>query len=303
VADAIISLELNNLPDAQHQLNEAINYQALYAEQIEPSYLTDSIELVLYQNEEDLFEETEHATASIPQEYSQAVPIKRYKKHVTPEKTTSPPQTDCHKYQLTYYTLFLETKKSLEENRYIQGGDLLDKLREYNTDDTTCFLQKKDLTQISADFQPLIDYSRRARDLERIIQEKSYDLIPGIISDLDNQNELIVSEGLEINEVKLTEIFISSGDIDLNIFGANFFIDHKEYKKALAIIENLKHLNLDESSAEPLQIATGKGLSISDYERNPGIDPKKQVEKYTKGDKWFNPFRKMYIKNWGENSN
>jgi len=299
LADAIIYLELNNLPGAQHQLYEAINYQALYAEQIEPSYITDSIELVLHQNEAYLFEEAELATAPIPQEYSQAVPIKPYKKRVKPKRPSSSTQTDCHKYQLAYYTLYLETKKSLEEEHYIQGGDLLDKLRKYNTDDTSCFLQKKDLTKISANYQPLIDYSRRIRDLERIIQEKSYDLILGLISDLDAQYKLIESKELEIDEVNFTEMCISSGDIDLNVFAANFFISNKEFLKSFKLIENLKDMSLDESMAEPLQIATAEGLSVSDYIKDPGIDPKKQVEKYTKGDKWFNPFKKAYIKNWG----
>jgi len=300
LTDAVIYLELNNLPGAQHQLNEAINYQALYAEQVMPSERTDSIELVLHQNEEFLYEETEFGITSVSPETAPNIPIKPYTKRVKPERPPESTHKDCHKYQLTYYTLYLETKQTLEDGAYIEGGDLLDELRKYNADDTTCFLKKKDLFDITSEYQLTIDYSRRARDLDRIIQEKNYELIPVLMDELHTIYLQIGLSDLEIGEISLDKICRESNDRDLNIFSARYYVSNNEFAKSLSILANLKHLNLTEAEVEELQIKTAEGLSKIDYIENPGIDPKKQVDKYTKGDKWYSSFKKEYQKRWAQ---
>ena len=189
------------------------------------------------------------------------------------------------------------------EEAYISGGDLLDELRRYNADDTTCYLQKKDLTNISAKYQPLIDYSRRARDLKRIIQEKSYDWIPELISDLDLLYAIIEANGLVIKEIALEELCLGFDDPDLFVFAANYFISQGDYLKSLEMLRKLKFTNVPDATIGKLQITLAELLAPMDYADNPGLDPKKQIEKYTNGDKWFSRFKKTYLQNWGKNIN
>ena len=81
-------------------------------------------------------------------------------------------------------------------------------------------------------------------------------------------------------------------------FACGWYIDNKDYDKAIELFKVLKSRNYDRSYTENNQIKIASILANKDFSENPSADYKANIIKYFGDDKFFKYFGKTYKKQW-----
>jgi len=134
-------------------------------------------------------------------------------------------KSNCYKYQLTYYNLYINTKNRLEQKEWLSGGDLLDELIRYNEDDTLCFIVKKDLTEIRKEYEPTITYERKVAELKNTLANKEYQQVFKLQKESDSLFNLIENKTPDIHQISLKDQLIDCDDKGFLLYVSYCFLN------------------------------------------------------------------------------
>lgn len=90
--------------------------------------------------------------------------------------------------------------------------------------------------------------------------------------------------------------FMTTKRYEFPLYGITWELSNNQPNEAFFLLQHLRKINLHPKFTKMQQAALARALALRDYKSEPGMNVKLRVAEYTLGDKWYNVFKKEYLK-------
>lgn len=188
-------------------------------------------------------------------------------------------------------------------NNQIESGDFVEAMETLKETETVsgqnyyCEFDHAKVAVLEAKYQPAADYQILAEEAQKALYENDRDRFVKLYEEMEQLSESYEVIRKRIEPMPLHYLFSVKKNLAFLERSINDYQSEEEFNTALKILQVLQANNYSGKDTRNLQEKLAQKLAYADNESAQYVDPKQEVEKYTKGDSWYKHFKKAYIKN------
>ncbi|MBE9467884.1 MAG: hypothetical protein IMY72_06115 [Bacteroidetes bacterium] len=205
---------------------------------------------------------------------------------------------DCKNSQLKYNVQYNSALHFIEKKNFIDADNALNKAIKISNENSVCHIITINTLNKKQEIAPVIKYQKTMLGIDKLIDENSYQsaIKKYVEAEKFYAENNIVKFGLEIDT--LFNFIKNNESLNFVNFAVKYYTNNNNFNNALILLKDLSVKGYERSWAKNNQKLLGTQLSIRDFNAKPETNYKEKVIKYTKNNKWYNSFKKAYLKQW-----
>lgn len=200
----------------------------------------------------------------------------------------------CKEANIDFNTLLQKAKYGFSDGKFSDAQIFINQARELVYAKSPCGLSTTPLIKLLNDFQNHIQWDDMIR--------KSYDYIAK--GEFENAAKLIqqaeaIYTFYHLDSSNLKNItyynlaFISENEAMVK-HAISYLMIRGKLDNSFALLDKLRQMGISPEETEDIQESLARNLSVRDKNNNPDLNIKNVLNSYTKGDKWYRVFDKVY---------
>lgn len=136
------------------------------------------------------------------------------------------------------------------------------------------------------------------RTLSSIKDNISSTLYEKAITDYNTLTAFYNNNGLTaygITHAPLHE-FMTTNRYEFVVYGITWMITANQLESGMYLLRHLRKININPKLTKNQQVSLARALALRDFKADAGLNAKLKVAEYTLSDKWYNTFKKEYLK-------
>lgn len=205
---------------------------------------------------------------------------------------------ECLNTNHHYNQLVESANNKIFNKQFVEAQTILNQAKNYASGNGVCVIPSSLADQKLNEILAAATYQNMINESNNLINNQKY----------EQAVQNYINAGKYFEQYKITSfgllhtatfLYISNASkSEFKIYGATYYMNQKEYEKALSLLTDVAHKNYKSSSFKQAQIRFGREKAIIDKTEKPSENPKVYVLKYTNNDKKLKYIRKAYVKQW-----
>jgi hypothetical protein len=204
---------------------------------------------------------------------------------------------ECLNAQSDYDKIFAKSLSFETVKDYISEDNTLNEALKQSSNFPYCGLMTKPALDKKHEIEDAVTYSKKINTLFDCVKNSDYQTSINLYIDA---TEFYKSQNISRYNIQHDDLytFILKQNSNFVNFACGWYIDNKDYDKAVELFKVLKSRNYDRSYTENNQIKFASAAASKDFSENPSSDYKANIIKYFGEDNFFKYFTKAYKKQW-----
>ncbi len=205
---------------------------------------------------------------------------------------------ECINANNHYNELIENANKKVFNKQFIDAQNILNEAKNYASSNGICVISPTIVDEKLNEIVAAATYQSMLLETNSLITSHKYDYAIQKYIDANKYYEQYKVSSFGLAYTTTYQYILNNNNNELKIFGANYYLNQKDYASALSLLADAANKNYSSSVFKQVQMRFGREKAIIDKGDKPAENPKNYVLNYTSGNKKLKFLQKAYIKQW-----
>lgn len=204
---------------------------------------------------------------------------------------------ECKNAQNEFQTQYNLVLSYIEKKEFADADRALEKTFQIAEKNAECDINTTDAKNKRSEILPAITYQKLFAEIEKLLREGNYVQVYKKYQEVEMYFFEFKVDKFGLEHLPIIDYILKCNSEFVN-YSIKYYVDLKDLTTSLRFLDELFKRNYSAKWCEQNQEFLGSELAKKDFAINSSANPKEQVTKYTKGEKWYSFLKKAYLKQW-----
>lgn len=203
----------------------------------------------------------------------------------------------CNNAKQKYDAQYEYAIKLIFEKKFLDAEKQLRQAIQFANDNSQCEISFDNSLAKRQEISQAVDYQQKRVEVQTEIRRQNFQYAIDLYLDAGDYFQQNDISRFELRHPYMTD-FINEQKTPFVFFSVGYFLDERQYDKALSALDELQKRDYNKRDTKALQMRLGAQLAQMDFSQNTNSDWKINVLNYTNGNRWFKFLKRAYRRQW-----
>lgn len=201
----------------------------------------------------------------------------------------------CKEANIDYNTLMQKAKYAFSDGKFNDALILIKQARELVYAKSPCGLSTTPLNKLLNDFQNHIQWDEMIRKSYNYIAKGEFENAANLMQQAEAIYTFYHLDSSNLKNITYYNLAFISENEAMVKHAISYLMIRGKLDNSFELLDKLRQMGISPEETKDIQESLARNLSIRDKKNNPDLNIKNVLNSYTKGDKWYRVFDRVYL--------